>query len=90
MVYDVSMLVRTQILFPEDILAYIREEARRRKSSVSALVRSVVADKVAKRKKKKISATEALLRMAERANHYRGPKAPRDLSTNDDYLYTLP
>lgn len=80
------MLIRTQILFPDDLLAYLREEARRKKTSVSALVRTVVADKIPEKKKKK-SAVDLLIRASKRA--YRG-KVPRDLSTNDDYLYSLP
>jgi len=88
MVYGVCMLTRTQVLFPEDILAALRAEAVRKKTSVSALVRHIVADKVVKtRKMKKRPAAEMLLQMAKHA--YKG-KVPKDFSTNDDYLYRLP
>ena len=81
------MLTRTQVLFPEDLLAALRAEAVRKKTSVSALVRHIVADKVAKGTKKKLSALEAMEQMVKHA--YKG-KVPSDLSTNDDYLYKLP
>lgn len=88
MVYGVCMLTRTQVLFPKNLLELLRAEAVRKKTSVSALVRHMVADKVARTKKmKRMPAIEAMRQMIKHA--YKG-KVPRDFSTNDDYLYKLP
>lgn len=83
MVYGVCMMIRTQIMLPEDMLAQLRAQAISQQTSVSAVVRKRIAPIV----KKKMSGLEGLKLMAK--NAYRG-KAPRDLSTNDDYLYKLP
>lgn len=83
MVYGVCMMIRTQIMLPEDMLMQLRAQAISQQTSVSAVVRKKIAPTV----KKKLSGLEGLKLMAK--NAYRG-KAPRDLSTNDDYLYKLP
>lgn len=82
-VYDVSMLVRTQILFPKEDLMELRLMAAEKGWSVSETVRRIVKEKTTKagRKRKTI---EVLKEMAK--NAYRG-NVPRDLSTNDEYLY---
>ncbi|MEK7504444.1 MAG: hypothetical protein AAB550_03010 [Patescibacteria group bacterium] len=78
------MMIRTQIMFPEDMLAQLRAQAISAQTSVSDVVRKRI---VFPTVKKKMSGLEGLRLMAK--NAYRG-KAPRDLSTNDDYLYKLP
>ena len=83
MVYGVYMMIRTQIMFPEEMLLQLRAQAIYTQTSVSAVVRKRIAPTI----KKKMSGLDGLKLMAK--NAYRG-KAPRDLSTNDDYLYKLP
>ena len=84
-VYDVCMLIRTQILFPKDDLEELKEIARERGISVSELVRTEVRKKVLKpERKKKMGGAEVLVEMARRA--YKG-KVPKDLGSNDEYLY---
>mgnify|MGYP001559737098 FL=1 len=87
MVYGVCMLIRTQVLFSEELLFALRAEAAKKKTSVSQLVRHIVTDKMPEKNKKKMSGDEAMELMVKHA--YKG-KVPRDLSTNDDYLYKLP
>ena len=88
MVYDVSnMLMRTQILFPEDILESLRSEATSKKVSVSNLVRGIVTEKFKSTRKRKLSGVDVMVKMARHA--YKG-NLPPDFSTNDDYLYKLP
>lgn len=77
------MMIRTQVLFPEDLLKAIRELAIARKTSVSHILRTFAVDSLP-RKKKKIPAAKAMLLMAKHA--YKG-KVPKDFSTNDEYLY---
>jgi acyl CoA:acetate/3-ketoacid CoA transferase len=76
------MLVRTQILFPKEVYDQIKLEAALKSTSMSKIVTKAV---VGTTGKKKISGQEAIRQMIKHA--YRGKKAPKDLSTNDDYLY---
>lgn len=77
------MMIRTQILLPEDLLMALRALAVAQKTSVSAVARKKLADAMPKTKKR-LSGVEVLMHMAKHA--YKG-KVPRDLSTNDEYLY---
>lgn len=79
-----SNLIRTQILFPADVLADLRLMAAERDWSVSETVRSLVAPKIKQDKTKRKTGIETLLELAK--NPYKG-KAPSDLSVNDEYLY---
>ena len=78
------MLIRTQILFPEEDLELLREIAVEKGISVSKTVRNLVKDRL--KDKKKRNAVEVLLEAIEwtRKNKIAGPK---DLGTNDEYLY---
>ena len=78
------MMIRTQVLFPRDLLSELQLIAREYGWSVSETVRRFVTEKVKRVKPKKMSGVEAMLNMAK--NAYKG-KVPPDLSTNDDYLY---
>ncbi|MBU1129698.1 hypothetical protein KKE45_00060 [Patescibacteria group bacterium] len=79
------MLVRTQVLFPEAVLEELRVMAVAGNKSVSEIVRSVIEKFVIKKERKKISGWEAINRMIKHS--YKGKDVPRDLSTNDEYLY---
>lgn len=79
-----SNLIRTQILFPADMLTDLRLMAAERDWSVSETVRNLVTPKIKHAKTKRKTGIETLLELAK--NPYKG-KAPRDLSINDDYLY---
>lgn len=73
-------------MLPEDLLTALRALAVAQKTSVSHIARQTLTDAIPEIKNKR-SAVEVLLEAAEHA--YKG-KAPRDLSTNDEYLYGLP
>ena len=85
MVYDVYMLIRTQVLFPEEVYRQLKIEAALRETSVSKLVTGAVNDCVIK-KKKRTAGGEFLEYLAKHA--YKG-RVPKDLSSNDDYLYGM-
>lgn len=80
------MMIRTQVLFPRDLLSELQLIAREYGWSVSETVRKFVAEKVKKQKAKRKNAIEGLLELARWAEKHH-VKAPRDISTNDDYLY---
>ena len=75
-------MIRAQILFTPELYEELKNEAERKQESISSLVREAVALKVMKKKK---SGREILLGMAKHA--FSASRAPRDLSTNDEYLY---
>ena len=88
---------RTQIYFPEEELAILRQEAALKNVSLAKIIRTKVAQstpaikkikKISRKKKIKYKNAGALLRaMAEEAERldFRGPK---DLASNTDkYLY---
>ncbi len=79
-----STLVRTQVMLPEDILNDLRVIAIERDWSVSEVVRLGVRNLVEKLKPKKMTGYEMLKKLAD--NAYKG-NVPRDLSSNDEYLY---
>ncbi|MDZ7586494.1 MAG: hypothetical protein U0946_01955 [Patescibacteria group bacterium] len=79
-----SNLVRTQVMLPEDILTDLRVIAAERDWSLSEAVRVGAKNLVEKLKPRKKDAIEMLWKLAQ--NPYKG-KAPKDLSSNDEYLY---
>ena len=79
-----SNLIRTQILFPADVLTDLRLMAAERDWSLSQTVRSFVAKKVKRMVRKKKTGIETLLELAKAP--YTGP-VPKDLSVSDEYLY---
>ena len=81
-----SNLIRTQILFPADVLTDLRLIADERDWSVSETVRNLVREKIKKVQPKKINGAEAMLKMAAWAKKHK-VKGPPDLGSNDDYLY---
>jgi len=81
MVYDVVMLIRTQLMLPKEIYDALKLEATLKSTSMSKIVTKKLKSNV----KKKMTGIEALEKMIK--NAYKGKNAPRDLSTNDDYLY---
>jgi len=76
------MLIRTQILLPQDILNFLRSAAARQNKSVSELVRSIVSEKLTLPKRK--SALKTMKEMAKSA--YKG-NVPKNFSTDDDLIY---
>ncbi|MEK7577705.1 MAG: hypothetical protein AAB492_03785 [Patescibacteria group bacterium] len=80
------MMIRTQLLLPEELLANLRALAVAQKTSVSSIARQKLAKDLPALIKKR-PAAEVMLEMAKHA--YKG-KVPKDFSTNDDYLYKLP
>jgi len=85
MVYDVTMLIRTQLMLPKDVYDLLRLEAAINSTSMSKIATQALISKMSK--KKKNSGIEALGLMIKNAKKIKS--APRDLSTNDDYLYGM-
>jgi len=73
---------RIQVLLKPETIQKVRTEAKRRNVSASGYIRKAV-EKEIKKGKKKVNATEIFLKRAE--NAFKG--GPKDLSTNDNYLY---
>ena len=95
------MLKRTQILLDEETKRDLEYLSEVKNQSISKLVRTYLADKVkaekkrARRKKvKKMSGVETLLKMAESAEKLAKKykiSGPKDVSSNiDHYLYGAP
>ncbi|MEK7119380.1 MAG: hypothetical protein AAB457_01070 [Patescibacteria group bacterium] len=81
------MLIRVQVLIPQDILEAARLAAANRKLSFSKLVtRSLERDV---RPKKKMSIYVALKKLAKYMAK-KNVKLPPDFATNDKYLYKYP
>lgn len=76
-------MIRTQILLTPTLSEVIREIARKEGESLSAVVRSLLEKALALSFKRKKTGADTLLEMAKHA--VKG--GPKDLSTNDDYLY---
>lgn len=85
MVYDVIHMIRTQILLTPELYESLKMKAQMESKSLSALIREATTKFLGKKKQ---TAREILLEMAKDAKPY--PNAPKDLATNDDYLYKLP
>lgn len=81
--YDVTM-ERTQVLFTPTQKAQLRRYADDQQTSFSNVVRQAVERFLTELRPKKNTVTALL----QRAKH--APKgAPKDLSTNDDYLHSV-
>lgn len=83
MVYDVTMLIRTQLMLPKDIYDALKLEAAMKSTSMS----KIVVHKLKTKAKPRMTGIQALGLMIKSAK--KNKSAPRDLSTNDDYLYGL-
>lgn len=78
-------MVRTQIILTSTLYEALKMRAAMENKSQSAVVREAV-EKFLKPKKR--TGREIFERMKK--DIFSSKKAPRDLSTNDDYLYRLP
>ena len=78
-------MIRTQIMLTPALYHELKLKAQTEKKSLSLVVREVLTKHLRKKKK---TGGEILLEMALDAGS--NPDAPKDLSTNDDYLYRLP
>jgi hypothetical protein len=76
------MMIRAQILFDPDLFDQLNYSAQVQGVSKSFLVRKAVAALIGKKVK---TGKKILQDMAKHSVSC--PKAPRDLSTNEDYLY---
>ena len=83
-VYSVTIMVRAQILFTPTLYDQLCFEAQTMQVSISELVRQAVAKLLKKNKK---TGGEVLREMASHA--VSAPRAPRDLGSNDEYLYGI-
>ena len=75
-------MIRTQILLTPTLYETLKLKAQTEGKSISLLVRIAVEKLLIKEKK---TGGEILLEMAKHA--VSDPNIPRDLSTNDEYLY---
>lgn len=75
-------MIRTQVLLTPTLYELLKLRAQEESISLSAVVRKAL-DKLLRPKKK--TGGEILLEMAKHAGS--NPKAPKDLATNDKYLY---
>lgn len=75
-------MIRTQILLTPTLYELFKMKAQEEGKSLSVIVRQAV-EKLLRPKKK--TGGEILLEMAKHAGS--NPKAPKDLATNDEYLY---
>ena len=82
--YDVIIMIRAQVLFTPSLYDQLRYEAQITGKSISELVRNAVAKLLQKNKK---TGGEILREMASHA--VSAPHAPRDLGSNDEYLYGI-
>lgn len=77
-------MIRTQILLTPSLYEALQIHAQREGVSLSSIVR-ISLERTLKKKK---SGKEILRQMARHADSF--SDAPKDLSTNDHYLYQLP
>lgn len=75
-------MVRTQIMLTPTLYELLKMRAQEEGVSLSALVRQAL-EKLLRPHKK--TGGQILLEMAKHAGS--NPKAPKDLATNDEYLY---
>ena len=85
MVYDVTMLVRTQVLLDKHQKAMLDLHSQSSGRSVSDLVRESL-DGYFVEKKSKNNVIDKWLKHIKKLPP---SNAPKDLSSNDDYLYKL-
>jgi len=79
-------MIRTQVLLTPDLSYAVREIAEEKGESISAVVRQLLDKALTLTKKRKKTGVDFLLKLSD--NAFKG--APKDLSTNDEYLYGLP
>lgn len=77
-------MTRTQFLLPTDVYNQLKLEAAIQETSMSHLVVDSIKKHIMVNKK--MTGQEFLKYLAKNAK--RGVKTPRDLSTNDNYLYS--
>ena len=83
------MMQRTQVYFHYETLELLREEARRKKTTLAGVIREKVEKTLKKRgtKKKQMNAAEALDYIAKLGKRL-GVKGPKDLSQRiDEFVY---
>jgi hypothetical protein len=68
-------------MLPKDVYDSLRLEAAMKSTSMSKLAAAAIVSKIQKKQKK----GDFLDYLAK--NAYKGKNVPRDLSTNDEYLY---
>lgn len=87
MVYIINM-TRTQIYLPKSQRDMLAQEARKRNTTISAVVRMIIQEKLeTKKPKKTLPKKYSLLETARRISKL-GEKGPKDLASNvDKYLY---
>ncbi len=82
------MMHRTQVYFEPEILEMLREEAKKKNTTLASVIRAkVTKDLPKKRKIKQMNAAEALMHLAELGEKM-GVKGPKDLSQRiDEFVY---
>lgn len=78
-------MIRTQILLTPSLYDLLKLKAQTEGKSLSSIVRVAVEKHLVRKKR---TGKEIFARMSK--DIFDNPKTPRDLSTNDDYLYKLP
>lgn len=84
-VYDVFVMIRAQILFTPSLYDQLRYEAEVTEKSISELVREAVSKLFLKKKKNGGEVLREMLKDAGPGNK----NTPRDLGSNDEYLYGI-
>jgi metal-responsive CopG/Arc/MetJ family transcriptional regulator len=79
------MMQRTQILLPAEMLYTLRKKAEEEKTSVSDIVRTMIDRDLEQSNEKKKSGKDFLKFLMDHPIKKKG--IPKDLSSNDDYLY---
>ena len=82
------MMQRTQVYFEPEILEALKEEARRKKTTMASVIRAKVVQGIKKKQiKRKMNAAEAMDYIAKLGKRL-GVKGPKDLSQRiDEFVY---
>ncbi len=82
------MMQRTQVYFEPEILEALKEEARRKKTTMASVIRAKVVRGIKKKQiKRKMNAAEAMDYIAKLGKRL-GVKGPKDLSQRiDEFVY---
>lgn len=82
------MMHRTQVYFESEILEMLREEAKKKNTTLASIIRAkVTKDMPKKRKVKQMNAAEAFDYLAKLGKKH-GVKGPKDLSQRiDEFVY---
>jgi hypothetical protein len=79
--------IKTTLYFDEELYKRLKMRAIEKNTSVTRILSDCAAKEVGmKKEKKKMTGVEFLRYLADHPVKG-GPKTPRDLSTNDEYLY---